>query len=953
MQRTRGAGMPHLLAGLVVLVLVVCAMLVLFGSSSGTESDDARAATIGGAAAMPNALDAPGPADASGTAERTESAAEIAASQPASQPGALPPDATGVTGRVIGRTGKPESGVTVTMQRWVDHKDAERFGVTIPPNKNSAVYERSAESGIDGVFTIIDLVPDEGFSILATSRDGLLGRVNSVDVVSKLVRDVGDVPMVRGARVSGIVRTEGGGGVAAAEVQVGWQRRAEPITTDAQGRFDAGTIYPGRQQIRVKARGYGLADAMEREFVAGDVVTDLEITLVMSAAITGHVVDPAGRGIANAMIQCDRENDDQFMGSWSGDYQYTDVTGAFAFESTPPGKYSLWVNAEGYGYTQRENVVAGGPPIEITMQKAATIEGRVVDARTGDGVRPRKISLEWIPPWNRNDPNPTFEEYWSDIDPETQQDGRFRIGLSESGRFKVVVEADGFTKARSEPFELGAHGTVNNVLIRVEAGCVLIVTVTDKSTRAPIEGAIVELFEKQQVDPADAPNYPPDYTGVEDLANRVSRAPTDASGVAKLSALKKGDLVAIVTKRGFARARQNDVHVEELADPAPIAIALGLGGGIEGRVLNNRGGPEPALRVTANGPKGESGAAVSVEQGRYRIENLAPGRYAVAAAVEDGGFIVEKRQEDDREIPEQERFPVVVTDGAYTQHDVTVERQDAGTLAGTVLMNGIPAAGLTVMASRVETGGRRRNYFRWENQAKTDALGAFRYRRLKPGNYHLTVHRGWQHMFDGGDALVQSGIDGNITIDIALGSVTGRAVDGDGNPLAGANIQLQKKQDPSHQQMFWWGGNLAAQTDADGRFTIDDVQQGAYSLNATMRGYQRVNIESVDVVGRRSSGPFDLKMKKGGWVHVRIANATASDRNSTWYMFSMSDESGNGIMSSWQSLDADGCTWIEMPKPSGTLTVQSQNDDNLPSRTGTAPVKMEDGANAEVSVSLQ
>ncbi len=952
MHRSRGAGVPQLAAAFGVLLLVTVAIALLLTTSGSSEADEAHAAEVASVGGGPAPLDSPPANSSSGDAERAETTSDpTPASEPASQPGGIPADATGVTGRVIGRDGKPQSGVKVIMQRWVTRDDASKFGVTVPDGKQYGVFERAGETGVDGRFVVIDLIPDGSYSARIRTDDGLLGRSENVDVVPKLVRELGDIPLVRGARVSGLVRIEGGGPVAGAEISLGWQT-ATPIVSDAEGRFDAGTIFPGRQQIRVKARGYGLAESMQRELVAGDVVNDLEIVLVPAASITGHVVDAAGRGIPNAYISCDRNQDNGFMDGWAGDYQYTGPDGAFAFESTPPGTYSLWVDVQGYAGQQKEGIVAGGPPIQIQLKKASSIEGRVLDKNTGDGVRPTKVTLEWIPPWNSNEQGATFEPFWSDVNVDIQGDGRFSLGLSEAGKFRVVAEAEGFATGRSEPFDLGAESSVTGILVRLEPGAVLTVTVTALATRAPVEGAIVELFERQKLEPGEANPYPPDYTGTQDLAERIARAPTDATGVARLESLKPGDFVVIASKRGFARGRQNDVHIDDGKSPPPIALALGAGGGIEGRVFDHRNRPEPALRVRASGSKGESGDAVSVEDGRYRIENLAPGRYRVGASVEDGSFVAEAIRDENREIPETERFPLVVTEGAFTQFDVRVERQDPGTLAGTVMLNGVPAQGVTVMANRIEASGRRRSYWRFDNQAKTDQFGGFRFRRLRPGNYHLTVHRGWRNMFEGCDTVVQSNLDSQVTIDIALGSVTGRVVDGDGKPLKGAEIMLQKKQPPGQQQMYWFGGNLSAESDADGRFTIEDVQAGAYVLNATMRGFQRINIDPVEVAGRRATGPLDVVMKKGGWIRVRLEGLAPNQYDSTWCIFNVSDESGNIFNSTWERVGADGFAWVEMSKPAGTLTVNEQSDNGL-SRSGSSAVKMEEGANAEVTVVLQ
>ena len=90
--------------------------------------------------------------------------------------------------------------------------------------------------------------------------------------------------------------------------------------------------------------------------------------------------------------------------------------------------------------------------------------------------------------------------------------------------------------------------------------------------------------------------------------------------------------------------------------------------------------------------------------------------------------------------------PLVVELGQTVTHDVSVERVVYGSLVGSVLINGSPAAEVTVMANPVDDenpfGG-----FGWNNMVKTDEQGAFEMRRLRPGRYRTSVSRSWSKSF--------------------------------------------------------------------------------------------------------------------------------------------------------------------------------------------------------------
>jgi hypothetical protein len=123
---------------------------------------------------------------------------------------------------------------------------------------------------------------------------------------------------------------------------------------------------------------------MQREFVEGDEVDDLELVVIPSAMISGRVYDESGRGIVNAQVWANKQQseDEGWNGAWIGGSTITASDGRFEFASLPPGKYQ--VNARAAGYTSANvEMEAGGPPAEIPLTRASWIEGLVVDAESG------------------------------------------------------------------------------------------------------------------------------------------------------------------------------------------------------------------------------------------------------------------------------------------------------------------------------------------------------------------------------------------------------------------------------------------------------------------------------------------------------------------------------------------------------------------------------------------
>ncbi len=950
------------MTAVLVLVALAGAFLVWGGGSadSQTENEAAAFAKSSAQAAGPEGEDQESQGDGA------ERAASEPAGLPAEEPAAgaaetgIPPDATGLTGRVIGKDGKPAAGVAVMVMKRVERKEAVKFGVQVDPGEDTARYARNGETDPDGRFVIIDLVASPQFEIKVKTKDGLLGSKNDVEVFEKAVFDVGDIPLRRGAVVSGLVRTDSGAPVCGAEVSFGWRWSEQPILSGEDGRFPAEIIFPARHSIRVKAKGYALPESITREFVEGDLVDDLELVVIPAAAISGRVVDEAGRGIAGAQVNLNRQEEGDFL-DWQSEWQSADQDGRFRFDWVCPGKYQVWASARGYRQNWLGEVVAGGAPLEITLRRSCLVQGMVVNSRDASPVEAESLKLYWIPPWDDGDGQTEFEQYWEDTETDIKADGTFSIafGSHDGGRFKVQAHAKGFAPGMSEEFRLADESSsIAGILVRIDPGLGLTVKVLDAEKREPVAGAIVNVHRAAPVDSSrslerarfDAGGRL--EAGPEALGDWIERAVTDASGLASFATLSPGSFAVAVAKKGFARAIAAGVEVRPGQAPEPVELLLKRGGAIEGRVVNNRGAPEPALEVSARGPAG-GGDAVSLENGSYRIEGLPAGRYSVQARLEDGSrtsnpFSFGRQRGDRRELSEAERFPVVVEEGGTTQFEVTVERIDPGSLAGTVLFNGSPAARVTVMASQVEEGGRRRS-FRWGENVKTDAFGRFRFRRLAPANYSVVVMRDWSVSYQGGVVRVSSNIESQLTVDVGIGSISGRVLDAEQKPIPAASVSAVSQQGAAGP----FGNAQGAESDADGRYVLENLQAGVFDLTVRVRGFVTQTVNAVGVAAQRATGPLDVVMKSGGWVKVRLEGVDKETLADSWVIVRFEGDGGESTHS-WERPGEEEWIWIEAKAATGgTVSINLNRDDDRGALSGSARVTLKEGENTEVTVWMQ
>jgi protocatechuate 3,4-dioxygenase beta subunit len=828
----------------------------------------------------------------------------------------------------------------------VQPNEAARFGVTPEPGKPQMTFTRSGVTGDDGRFTIVDLVPESGYFVRARSKGGLLGSKQSLEAIRDFIVDVGDVALLRGAIVKGIVRTDAGAPVAGVEIIYGWGPSESIAISDEDGRFTSDVLPPGKPRPRVRAKGYAVTSNLQRELIEGDVIDDLVVELVRAEPIRGRIVDELGRGVAQAWVNCWREQQEQMMFEWNGDSTQSGADGAFEFTSLSPGKYQVSVNKLGFRGESQQGVVAGSPPIELRLAKISTIEGSLVDAESGKPIE--GVSARILVEQKGNQGNASFRPSWRGAETEFQADGSFKVSFNETGRIKVEVTAAGYAPGESPILEATENSEIKGLVLRLAAGIVLPLRVVDKTSREPVEGVILSVAEGGG---NKAASFPQGFFGPGSSRQMKSRAVTDAAGVAKLDGLYTGTFTVTAKRPGFAPTRSDPVTLELGAAPSELVIELGRGGAIEGLAADARGNPELGLRVMAVPAEGhERREAVTDDRGRYRIDGVPAGRYRVEAMLEgedSGNRMGYGGYEGENPAPLEQRFPVLVADGAATTHDLTVTRVVPGSLNGVAMLNGVPAPGLMVLLAPMTDD----SDFDFDRNTKTDALGQFKFRSLKPGKYAVTIGRTWERIYGGGAVEVTAGQLAQITVDVALGVARGVVVDPKGQPLAGVQIWFELKDDGKEGEAMW-GGTRVVESAGDGTFEIDELQAGSYDVTLSRRELKRQRHEGLMVAARRETGPLRYTLGTGGWIAVRLLGIERLGEQPR-LRFAVTNEGGDAVSSSYMQRDSDGRYWVECDGVSaGKIEIYQRRQDVPNFLVGSAPFRLEKDENLALDVQL-
>ena len=674
-------------------------------------------------------------------------------------------------GMVLDGKGRPVEGVQV----WLHRSTRAGIFTDVPFKKvwaDSDLFRTF--TGPDGRFEIADL-PDHPLDLaIWGSTFAPLVRRGILLPADRKVAELGGFRLDPGASIAGRVTDRQGAPIPGAAIGA-WGQEEQVTETGRDGRFVIeGLSSDTELHLSVCRPGF---ETMQSWFAAS-APEAARIVLEPAGRIAGRVVDPDGAPVAGAEVRASLDGSGR---SWSfpappcppSDFARTktDARGSFDLTDLAPGPVSLWVMAEGHP-KEVLTVEAGGSTRELTvaLRPGAVVAGRILDpkgrpvagAKVSDDDHPSTVSradgtyrLEGIGMGARNidvsHPNHAFLSKTVRIEPG---ENRFDVSLSRvtgrlirgrvldpdgepaagarvlsngkvaaataaDGSFAFVVDEGSYTlEAQAGNHAPAAaevdvwHQSAQGVELRLSRG----ITLTGRlAGMAPEELATARVSAL------------PKWNGPRNMA---WEATLDAEGRYRLEGLFPDEWsLAIYTDRrrlherfvlaAGARARELDVHlaaapppVQEPAGPAEAREPQGIT--LHGRLL----GVEPAdlPDVSAEAILGSRWEFATITRfGEYRLSGLSPGTWKVQARhgvdTATGTVRLEPGMED-------------------AELDLTFVR-------GTLTLSGRIDAPADRPALYLELS--------WEdgmNQSvytHADEKGEFRFTRLHPGRYSLTV----------------------------------------------------------------------------------------------------------------------------------------------------------------------------------------------------------------------
>jgi hypothetical protein len=597
---------------------------------------------------------------------------------------------------------------------------------------------------------------------------------------------------------------------------------------------------------------------------------------------------------------------------------------AFEFRGLRPGAeyevVAFHVPGENVSPTLRSGIASVQAPasaIAIRWQEQTSIRARILDAATGQPL------ADVMPSFGRVGRLKMFGIDVPLVDltsrPErTDDDGvvAIAIGPDPEGRpGKVRFDLEGYVPHTTEPLAIPEAGGLDLGVIRLERAPVLEVLVVGATSGEPVAGAKVTLAPSVvkedgkgsglNVSLSMKSSTPTTSEAADDVTvdpdgASIVEATTDADGIARLTWWFESQQADLTTAADGYAERQ-DLGITR-PDGNRRIIELLRGGTVVLTLLDGEGLPltESGVlqRVQGTGER----KLLSEEpdaQGRIVLEDVGPGDYEFKLT--DAGMRGVFASISGLPSDELGWVPCSVDEGGH--HEVVLRELPTGKIVGTVSIGGAPLDRATVRLLQGPGTGTEKEAVAEAivgsasgllsmlggdhagQQCETTPDGGFELRDVPIGAHRLEVRHASCAL-----PVVQpiEVVEGTVatTIEIPATTLTGRIVDQEGQPIAGARIAIAPLADDPERgesvetiaeatgvmrQVFGslMGADERAETDGDGRFELRGLSPGVrLQVFVEHRWFQRT-AELVDPLGVDERRSLELRLEPAGRVLVR------------------------------------------------------------------------------------
>jgi protocatechuate 3,4-dioxygenase beta subunit len=494
-----------------------------------------------------------------------------------------------------------------------------------------------------------------------------------------------------------------------------------------------------------------------------------------------------------------------------------DAEGNFHMSSLDGGNYMVMGFEDGHGIAQKTEVRPPTEGLELTLAKAATISGIVVDKETGEPV-----PVFTVRPYVGSQPmNYIYSIAYEKNDPE----GKFTLTVDAGGPYTIEIRAAGYANLDLQ----GVAAKLDTVSpVKAELTPIGIVAgVVRGPDGAPVTGAEVYIRKG----------------GFTPSAHKTLYAMSGPEGEFRIEGLPIRPTNLVVTHPEYSSGEITGVT--PTAEGTPAEVKLGAGGAVSVLVTDTAGQPVAGVSVNlmVQGDFMNVRSDSSGEDGRVRFEPVSAGTYTVSS-----GNIAANQGSQFKQ--------AVVQPGQTAEVELGGVKPAGFAVTGSLLQDGAPVADATVQI--FSQGGDRG---RANSTAKTAADGTFSLKDVPPGRYDVFVDHGSARASVEVEVL-DTGPPAPVTLELRGAGVSGVIQDAAGKPLNTCWVTLEKVTTEGANNVLQ---NYEGQdwTGEDGKFSITGLADGTYRLRAfhMMGGHAAGLVDPIEVSGE--IGPENLVVTLG------------------------------------------------------------------------------------------
>jgi protocatechuate 3,4-dioxygenase beta subunit len=698
----------------------------------------------------------------------------------------------------VDEAGKPVPGARVAIPRELGMRRLMRLG-------RGAFRTAETRTAPDGTFSLRRLGPEPGITLEATKSGFAAGRKTGIRLKSGEALKGVSLVLRQGLVARGRVVDEEGKPIPGAEVRSaraergrrgnfafvrGFGSEEKPDTVSgSDGAFELRGVEAGRYQVSASKEGL-----VAKAPATVDVVEKGEneippIVLEAGVSIAGAVRNTKGEPVPDAQIFVAGEGN-RSPGS-------SDPAGRFRITGLPSGRpVMLFVSAAGYA-TRQSNATPPAENLAITLDTSGTVRGRVEDAETKSPLADFSISRSETSSGGGGGMVIRFGNA-REARSFHAGDGSFELPDVPPGRWTFRAEAAGYRAAEVSGVEVGAGETKEGVVLSLKRGGSLSGRVIESARGAPVANASVS-WRASGGGAGFGFRFGPDAQ---------QQTTSDADGRFGFDSLPEGKITLEASHPDYV---DGSLEVDPEKQSA-VEISLGTGGSLAGTVVGSDGRMPAAGAQVLLDTQGESGRLGGNEtttadgSGAFLFDHLQAGRYQLVAQGNAG-----------TSAPKE----VVLSDNQRA--DGIVLQTATGTLLrGSV--SGLPAsalAGVRIFASSSS----------YSDGATTDAGGRFTIPNVPSGVLRVTASTSY---VQGRTAQTTVEIpDGSPEFPVEIvfegASRLSGLVTRAGRPLSGLFVSATP--DPPAG-----GGRSSGQTDGDGRYDLEGLNDGPYEVSVQGQG---------------------------------------------------------------------------------------------------------------------